>query len=513
MGQTEEIRMMSRSNRFNYVPITRGHKPTASQESNTFSTTSEASCITTLSLDSEAGQIQAREEGRVPGVPGEEGGLVSRSGSEETVDTVITVKDNKNHKAGETDKRMKSRNSDYGSYCGSPDYRDRHRTGPGQDSRDRRQGGYHIETEGGGQGKVSAVQAGSVPLLPSDSEEGEDESAYSSHPSLHGSVKLDMPSPSNADNKPGRIPGEPLKTLLSGLFLGTGFLATTFSLAFTHERVPDIQPLPDIVLDNIQYQPWGLDVSEVLLMANTLTAVLVVLFHSHRCIIFRRIWLILGILYYFRALTMTVTVLPKADKYYECLPRQNETTPLMYLQRVIMIISGGGLSINGKHVFCGDYIFSGHTMTLTLGYLAIKQYSPRRFILLHWASFLAALCGVIFLVLARGHYTIDVIVAYFVSSRLWWIYHTLAHNDNLKTQGPHNQLSNLCWWHIFRYFEGKTSGPLPHRYSLPLPRRVKRWVCRLTKRVWGGVRDHPRDHSRDRDIDHEQASPGGDGRH
>ena len=44
-----------------------------------------------------------------------------------------------------------------------------------------------------------------------------------------------------------------------------------------------------------------------------------------------------------------------------------------YVRRVITISSGGGLSINGKHVFCGDYIFSGHTMTLTMGYLAIKQ--------------------------------------------------------------------------------------------------------------------------------------------
>merc|ERR1719458_1280972 len=132
-------------------------------------------------------------------------------------------------------------------------------------------------------------------------------------------------------------------------------------------------------------------------------------------------------------------------------------------------------------------------MTLTLGYLAIKQCkfsfkntfssrtillldSPRRFILLHWASFLAALCGVIFLLLARGHYTIDVLLAYYVSSRLWWVYHTLAHNDSLKKAGPHNLLANLCWWPVFRFFETKTSGPLPNRFSLPLPRRLKRWL-------------------------------------
>ena len=41
MGQTEEIKMMSRPYRFTYTPITRGHKPTASQESNTLSTMSE----------------------------------------------------------------------------------------------------------------------------------------------------------------------------------------------------------------------------------------------------------------------------------------------------------------------------------------------------------------------------------------------------------------------------------------------------------------------------------------
>jgi shingomyelin synthase len=32
-----------------------------------------------------------------------------------------------------------------------------------------------------------------------------------------------------------------------------------------------------------------------------------------------------------------------------------------------------GLSMNGQHVYCGDYIYSGHTMILVMGFLAIKE--------------------------------------------------------------------------------------------------------------------------------------------
>jgi len=103
---------------------------------------------------------------------------------------------------------------------------------------------------------------------------------------LSGCVKLDMPIYSKDKEQqkeiyPEMIPGEPLKTFLSGLFLGAGFLATTISLAFTHERVPETEPLPDLLLDHVKYQEWRLDVSEVLLMLNTSVAVIVVMLHSY----------------------------------------------------------------------------------------------------------------------------------------------------------------------------------------------------------------------------------------
>jgi shingomyelin synthase len=270
------------------------------------------------------------------------------------------------------------------------------------------------------------------------------------------SVILEIPTAQqNQSEKESRniIPGEPLKTLLSLVFLFGGFMSTSISLALTHERVPDIAPLPDILLDNVPYQHWGLDVSEILLMVSTSTAVLVVMLHSHRLIILRRVWLVLGLLYYYRAVTMFVTALPKVDHTYVCSPKVENITAKVVFSRVLTIMSGGGLSINGKHIYCGDYIFSGHTMTLTLGYLVIRQYSPSRFILLHWVSLLTSLLGVVFLLLGRGHYTVDVLLAYFVTTRVWWLYHTFAHNQVLKDSGEHNSISNVCWWHAFRYLD------------------------------------------------------------
>ena len=100
--------------------------------------------------------------------------------------------------------------------------------------------------------------------------------------------------------------------------------------------------------------------------------------------------------------------------------------------RVWKLFTGFGLSINGQHVYCGDYIYSGHTVTLTMAYLVLREYTPRHWWPLHGAAWLAAATGVVMVLLARGHYTVDVLIAYYVTTRLFWIYHTLANSGALK---------------------------------------------------------------------------------
>jgi len=281
-----------------------------------------------------------------------------------------------------------------------------------------------------------------------------------------------------------KIPNEPLKTFVAAVFLFMAFIATTASLAFVHDRVPfEYDPLPDVILDNVKYQHWGLDASEILLMTLVWTTVLITIFHKHRFIVYRRIFLIGGLHYFYRAITMALTVLPVADKKYRediCQPQSNQTSAFVMGQRVLKLISGMGLAINGKHVYCGDYIYSGHTMSLVMAFLIIKEYSPRRWILLHYAAMVVAIAGVVTLLIARGHYSIDVVVAYWITTRIWWIFHTLAKNANLKEidgygKNDNNYLKNLWWWYIFRWFECNVPVVVPHRYNLPIPQKLVRW--------------------------------------
>jgi len=308
-------------------------------------------------------------------------------------------------------------------------------------------------------------------------------------------IKIEIPAlPSDLQSNPNHIfHDEPLKTFYSLLFLGFGFLVTTFSLAITHERVPEYPPLPDLVLDNTTYHPALLTISEIIIIVSTAVGGLVCVFHHHRMIVFRRVFLLLGLLYIYRGMTMFVTVLPISDPNYTCAPKLNHTiTFVELLSRVATIVSGGGLSMNGKQIYCGDFIFSGHTMVLLLGFFVVREYSPRRFLLLHICSFLLTVAGVVMLLISRGHYSIDVLIAYWVTSRVWWTYHTLANNQVLKMKGDHNYMDNICWWYFFRYFETNIPAAVPRVYSFPIPRSLRDKLVDHWQRLRGSHEDENR---------------------
>lgn len=165
---------------------------------------------------------------------------------------------------------------------------------------------------------------------------------------------------------------------------------------------------------------------------------------------------------------MYVTVLPMPNRTFKCAPKNEHVTIPIILSRIIFMASGFGLTISGKVIYCGDSIYSGHTVTLVLTYLVITEYSPKKFHILHWVSKIVTIFGVVFLLLSHGHYTIDVIIAYYITTRSFWTYHTLANNLSMKKNTHYNYFVKEWWFPIFYYFEKNVNGVVPRRYHWPL---------------------------------------------
>lgn len=296
----------------------------------------------------------------------------------------------------------------------------------------------------------------------------------------HGDFVVEIPAGASRDE---RYPKEIWKTIVSFLFLFVCVCVNMMALSLVHERLPDrntTAPLNDIVLDNVEARDWALAVSEYLIMVSTTVAMLVVVFHKHRFIVSRRLFFIIGLLYLYRSVTMFVTVLPVSSKTYYCSPKSNNTTPLLVIRRMFYLISGFGLSINGHHTYCGDYIYSGHTMVLVLSYLIVAEYSPRKLWPMHWAMWGAALLGVVFVLVAHGHYTVDVVIAYYITTRLFWTFHALLVAPHGSGRGAQFMITRE-WWHgALVYLERNVRGPVPRRYDWPLPWPRSKLFSRLS---------------------------------
>ncbi|CAD5221934.1 unnamed protein product [Bursaphelenchus okinawaensis] len=275
-----------------------------------------------------------------------------------------------------------------------------------------------------------------------------------------------------------RFPKERFKTVIACVLLFVAGCSNDLVLSYIHDFVPETAPLPDVVFANTPYKPGLLKISEYLMLSSFAGLMLLTLLHKHRWIVLRRIATIGSLLYFGRCVTMFVTQVPVADQNYYCSPKlsgENRTIGAIFL-RALRVLSGVGLSINGKHTLCGDYIYSGHTVVFVTCYLFIREYSPRRWKLLHYTSAVASLVGVTCVVISRGHYTVDVILAYWISTRVFWQYHTMAAFAVLKDgRNENNHLMKVIWFPLFKFMEINVLRPLPRHYGLPAPLdRVKR---------------------------------------
>ncbi|CAC5409198.1 SAMD8 [Mytilus coruscus] len=110
-------------------------------------------------------------------------------------------------------------------------------------------------------------------------------------------------------------------------------------------------------------------------------------------------------------------------------------------------------------------MFSGHTVTITTLILLINEYTPKRWILVHTLVWIVGLFGIFFILAGHGHYTLDVIVAFYITSRLFQYHHILANNKTLMTR---DQSRLKKWFPVFYFFESNCDGIVPNEYEWPL---------------------------------------------
>jgi shingomyelin synthase len=76
-------------------------------------------------------------------------------------------------------------------------------------------------------------------------------------------------------------------------------------------------------------------------------------------------------------------------------------------------------------------------------------------------ALLNAIFGIAFLIFSHSHYTIDIIIAYYITTRLFWSYH-------LSVKAKSNCFIKHEWWSaIFDYFESQSNRLFVNEFELP----------------------------------------------
>ncbi|CAI5721880.1 unnamed protein product [Peronospora effusa] len=211
----------------------------------------------------------------------------------------------------------------------------------------------------------------------------------------------------------------------------------------------DVKTLPDLGHDLFKfvmtkfygqttYIEWFDLPDEFLAAVGTLTSFIMVL-HPRRLLIIRRFCFIFAIINLMRACCVAVTSLPDASPL--CISQfdteRGNYKPLPIFPKAFFR-AWKVLIRPSQHITCGDMIFSGHAVFLVLCCMFAKTYCvrselntpfTRRFPYVLWMiryyNYILSACGIFAIVGTRLHYTLDVLIAIYITAQVWLTYHWL----------------------------------------------------------------------------------------
>lgn len=240
-------------------------------------------------------------------------------------------------------------------------------------------------------------------------------------------------------------------------------------IAYTHDYVPR-QPLPDIVFSLVGEQRWASSLGDmcVALCIVLLGALLII--HQHRGTVLKRVVFCAATLYAMRSITLAATQLPSGytDNKGRCRDQVESKASVFFGRLFEQTIRIGFQSKD--QMLCGDLLFSGHTLVMVTCSLAVAYYLPKSIKPLQWVAHISCFLGMICMIISRTHYTIDVIIAYWLSNMVFRMYHAYCELDMCMER--HKSIL-YSWWpcRIIDWLEQDiVPGRLDNRCSFPWTR-------------------------------------------
>ena len=224
---------------------------------------------------------------------------------------------------------------------------------------------------------------------------------------------------------------EAVKLVLSLMYVVGAQLFMSFTAIIVTDRLPNrtkYQPLPDVVFDNTPYLPWAAEAAEICLITLNFMAIMMAAFHKDRSLLLRRFSVLCGNLALLRSACIFVTSAPVADVNDVCLVKPDDTFGYRFLRAFKVLVRMGYSSMGSAQ--CGDYIFSGHTVVMTLCNLFLNEYTHKRLHVVRIFGWILNFSGMLLLVLGRSHYTVDVILGFYLTVVMTTNYHNMARSES-----------------------------------------------------------------------------------
>ncbi|PIC41339.1 hypothetical protein B9Z55_008791 [Caenorhabditis nigoni] len=280
------------------------------------------------------------------------------------------------------------------------------------------------------------------------------------------------PSPDNDGERTSKW----LKAIFLFFFLLISGMSNWAVIAYTHDYVPRT-PLPDIVFSLVGEQRWASSLGDACVALCIILLGGLLLIHQHRGTVLKRVVFCAATLYAMRSITLAATQLPSGytDNKGRCRD-QVASKPSVFFGRLFEQTIRIGFQSKDQ-MLCGDLLFSGHTLVMVTCSLAVAYYLPKSIKPLQWIAHVSCFIGMICMIISRTHYTIDVIIAYWLSNMVFRIYHAYCELDMCLER--HKSIL-YSWWpcRIIDWLEQDiVPGRLDNRCSFPW-RRLTRGINR-----------------------------------